>query len=287
MCETVKISEWLYAAKHHLSGCLTEDSTLSAQVLLAEELGRPRAWLLAHPDTLLDDDQQINLQIALNRLAAGTPLPYLTGKQAFYGLDFFITPDVLIPRPETELLVEQALVWLNSHPGRRRAADVGTGSGCIAISLAAHQPDVSVIAVDRSWAALQVTRQNAARYALSERVHLLQSNLLSAASGPFDLVCANLPYIPTTTLNNLAVANQEPLLALDGGTDGLQFIAALLADAPRWIAAAGALLLEIEAGQGDSAARLAAQHLPQAAVNVVADLAGLPRLLFIQLPDRE
>ena len=278
------IADWLQAAKQRLNGTLAEDSSLSAQVLLGHMLGRPRAWLLAHPETVLDDDQQSHLQTALDRLTAGTPLPYLTGHQAFYGLDFEVTPDVLIPRPETELLVDQAVSWLRRYPARQRVTDVGTGSGCIAISLAVQRPDVVVTAVDRSWAALQVARRNASRYNLGARVHLFQSNLLTAAAGPFDLVCANLPYIPVATLAGLDVARQEPLLALDGGPDGLQLIEALLADAPRWIAPGGALLLEIEAGQGHSAAERAAHYLPQAAIQVISDLAGLPRLLSVQMP---
>jgi len=135
------IADWLQAAKQRLNGTLADDSSLSAQVLLGHMLGRPRAWLLAHPETVLDDDQQSHLQTALDRLTAGTPLPYLTGHQAFYGLDLEVTPDVLIPRPETELLVDQAVSWLSRqcplaqdsggllraiHYGRRHAARRGS-----------------------------------------------------------------------------------------------------------------------------------------------------------------
>lgn len=277
----MKITDWLHTAQQLLAPRLAEEAGISAQVLLAHHLGKSRAWLLAHPDTRLDDAQLSNLQPALDMLSQGVPLPYLTGQQEFFGLSFRVTPDVLIPRPETELLVEQALAWLNANLGRR-AADVGTGSGAIAVSLAVHEPKVRLTAVDRSWAALQVARENAAAHRVLERVHLLQGHLLSAAAGPFDVVCANLPYIPTQTLNALPVSRHEPRLALDGGADGLRPIEALLADAHRWMAPGGALLLEIEASQGESAPRLAARYFPGARIQCIHDLAGLPRLVSIQ-----
>jgi release factor glutamine methyltransferase len=244
-------------------------------------LGRPRAWLLAHPETLLDAEQQALLKTATAQLAGGVPLPYLTGMQEFYGLEFAVSPAVLIPRPETELLVEQALAWLAAHPNRRRAADIGTGSGCIAVTLAHQCRGLEVLAVDISWAALQVARRNITHHAVQAQVHLLRGNLLSAASGPFDLLCANLPYIPTGTLATLEVTRHEPGLALDGGPDGLQLIAALLSDAPRWMAPGGLLLLEIEAGHGERGPALAQRLLPGARVELLRDLAGLPRLLSI------
>jgi release factor glutamine methyltransferase len=281
------VTDWLQTARRRLEEADHEDAGLSAQVLLSSVLDRPRAWLLAHPEAPIDPLVGSDLQTMLARLVDGTPLPYLTGRQEFYGLDFEVSPDVLIPRPETELLVEQALAWLDGHPGRNRAADVGTGSGCIAITLAALHRTVQVTAVDRSWAALQVTRRNAARHNVEARLHLLRGDLLSAAAGPFDLVCANLPYIPTAVLPGLAVTRHEPHLALDGGTDGLQLIAALLADAPRWMAPGGILLLEIEAGQGESGPNLARHLLPQARVRLVHDLAHQPRLVSIQLHSNE
>lgn len=283
--------EWLQAAAQRLLDASGGEKTrteaaLEAQVLLAHALGRSRAWLLAHPEQGLTADSQDVLEDQLTRLAEGVPLPYLTGRQEFYGLEFEVGPEVLIPRPETELLVETALAWLAGHPGARWAADVGTGSGCIAITLAYHAPGLHLAAIDISRGALPVARRNLERHALLERVRLVQGDLLTSISGPFDLVCANLPYIPSAALNDLPVVRHEPRSALDGGTNGLDLIQALLDDLPRLLAHPGLALLEIEASQGQAATDLARACFPGAAVRVLPDLAGLPRLLTIDTGNR-
>jgi len=257
----------------------TQDAWLESQVLLASVLGKPRAWLIAHPEAELDQPQQAHLAELMDQLAAGAPLPYLLGQWEFYGLDFIVTPAVLIPRPETELLVERAAGWLRRSPDKRSAADVGTGSGCIAISLARQFSDLTITAVDCSRAALQVARQNTRRHAVDRQVHLYQGDLLSAAAGPFDLVCANLPYIPTPALAGLAVARHEPRLALDGGPDGLSAIRALLADARRWLAPGGLLLLEMQFDQSEAVQHIAGSYIDPVSISVQKDLAGLPRLV--------
>jgi release factor glutamine methyltransferase len=288
MTTNPKAAEWLNAAAQHLmdqtSGEKTRgEAALEAQVLLAHALDRPRAWLLAHPETCLADDLLVTLQAQLEQLAEGVPLPYLTGEQEFYGISFAVTPDVLIPRPETELLVETALAWLQfGSKESRHAADVGTGSGCIAAALALHVPSLTLVAADRSRAALRVAQLNLQRYSLLERVWLVQSNLLAPLHGTFDLICANLPYIPTTTLGPLPVARHEPRLALDGGPDGLRLVSDLLASAPRLLAPGGLILLEIEASQGESSAHLARTAFPGAKVDILPDLAGLDRLVRVE-----
>ncbi len=258
-----------------------EDAALATQVLLAHALEKPRAWVLAHPETILTPRQQRLLTRLLGDLALGTPLPYLTGRQEFFGLTFEVSPAVLIPRPETELLVDRALEWLGRHPERRRAADVGTGSGCIAVSLSRGVSDLRILAVDRSWDALRIARRNAALHEVTDQITFLHGNLLSAAAGPFDLICANLPYIPSRTLSTLPVAEFEPQLALDGGPDGLDAIRALLVDAPRWLAPGGLLLLEMQYDQGEAVTALAQAHVPGAQIAVHSDLGGLPRLVEI------
>ncbi|MDZ4158272.1 MAG: HemK/PrmC family methyltransferase, partial [Anaerolineaceae bacterium] len=201
----------------------------------------------------------------------------------FFGLDFLVSPAVLIPRPETELLVEHAVQWLRQNPGRRLAADVGTGSGCIAISIANQIPDLTVLASDYSDAALRIARANVSRYRLDHRIHLVQADLMTAAAGSFDLVCANLPYIPTSTLEHLQVSRYEPRLALDGGSEGLDFIQKLLFDAVAKLAPGALFLLEIETRQADAVIRLARLSYPSAEATVIPDLAGIPRLLRIKL----
>jgi len=275
------LAEWLAQARQRLSHT-ADQPALEAQVLLAHVLQKPRPWVIAHSDQTLEADQINLLETSLCALQAGFPLPYLTGRQEFFDLDFAVSPQVLIPRPETELLVEKALAWLRAHPARRRAADVGTGSGCIAVTLAHHITDLSLLAVDRSATALNIARRNAQRWQVSERIHWLQSDLLSAVSARVDLLCANLPYIPTHKLADLRVAQHEPRLALDGGADGLDLIHTLLTQAARCLAPAALILLEIEAEQPESALSLARRCFPLAQSAVHTDLAGLPRLLSIQ-----
>ena len=176
------------------------DTRLAIQLLLAHALGRPRTWIIAHPEAQITALQAARSDALLAQFADGVPLPCLLGRWEFYGRSFIVTPDTLIPRPETELLVDEAAAWLRRHPDRRRAVDVGTGSGCIAVSLAKSIPDLRVLAADRSFAALRVARQNAQEHGCAGQIDFLNGDLLRSAAGPFDLVCANLPYIPTADL---------------------------------------------------------------------------------------
>jgi release factor glutamine methyltransferase len=274
-------ASWLTRARRRLEPS-TPDAGLEAQLLFAHVLEKTRTWVLAHPETMISKSQQEQLDLLLEKRAGGVPLPYLLGHWEFFGLDFVITPDVLIPRPETELLVEQALIWLKKHPDQRRVADVGTGSGCIAICLAKNQPDLRLIATDQSQAALEIAKKNAGRHDVSALIQWLKTNLLDDYPGKLDMVLANLPYIPTETLDNLPVLKYEPRSALDGGPDGLRFINELLRDAKRWWAPEGAILLEIEAGQGERAHCLAHELLPDALVTILPDLAGLPRIIMVE-----
>ncbi len=263
----------------------SETPALDAQTLLAAITRRPRAWVLAHPEARLTPRQHRRLNRACTRLAQGIPLPYVLGRWHFYGREFALTPVVLIPRPETETLVEHALRWLRGHPGRRRAADVGTGSGIIAVTLAAEIPDLRVTATDRSAAALGLARLNAVRHGVADRIVWLQTDLLAAARGPFDLIAANLPYIPTAALAGLPVARHEPREALDGGPDGLALIRRLLAQARSRLAPGGLLLLEIAADQGEAARVAALAAFPKAETRVLPDLAGHDRVVAVAIPD--
>ena len=264
---------------------LSDTPALEAQVLLAHILHKPRAWVLAHPDAEISTEQDQDLEQCTARRQNGEPLPYILGHWEFYGLDLLVTPEVLIPRPETELLVEQAVKWLRSHLNCRRAADIGTGSGCIAIALATQIPDLHVLATDLNPHTLQVARQNAARHGVAERITFLLADLLELPLGfqPFDLIAANLPYIPTVTLAELPISRFEPVLALDGGTDGLDLIRRLLAQVPSYISPAGCLLLEIENRQGEAVCNLAKAAFPQAQVQLFPDLAGHDRMVIMDL----
>ena len=251
-------------------------------------LGKPRAWVLAHPEAVLSPEQTHQLEMALARLENSEPLPYVLGHWEFYGLDFIITPDVLIPRPETELLVERNLEWLGAHPARRWIAEVGTGSGCIAISLAKQMPDLQVVTSDISLPALKVAQRNVIKHNVAGRVHLVQSDLLLSiapvADKRFDLICANLPYIPEKILQSLQVSRWEPNLALSGGEDGLDLFQRLLQQTPINLASGGCLFLEIEANMGDAIRSLSHDAFPQATVVVLQDLTGRDRLVQVELP---
>ena len=206
---------------------VSDTSFLDASVLLAHILEKPRSWVLAHPEVVLTEDQQKKLDNAFTRLEKGEPFPYVLGHWEFFGMDFDITPDVLIPRPETELLVEKAIAWLQASPARRTVADIGTGSGAIAVSIAVNVPDANILATDISQDALQVAQRNARKFNVDHRLEFVQCDLLPEMPEMFtteqhlDLICANLPYIPTQTLHDLPIYGREPTLALDGGEDGL------------------------------------------------------------------
>ena len=255
----------------------------NALVLLAHVLGKPKTWLIAHPETYLTPDQSKQLQGLVDRLCKGEPLPYLTGHQEFFGLDFKVTPNVLIPRPETELLVELALEWLHAHPDAKHGLDVGTGSGCIPVSILKHYFHVNFTAVDVSESALAIAAQNATTHSVTDRVQFLQSNLLENVTGSFNLITANLPYIPTAKLADLKNLDYEPKLALDGGLDGLVFISRLLWQAQDHLTQPGLILLEIESSTGEEAMQLARSAYLSAHISIHQDLAGHDRVVAIEM----
>jgi release factor glutamine methyltransferase len=266
----------------------SESGALVAQALLSRLVGRPRSWILAHPEGSLPPGAFDGYSALVRRAAGGEPLAYLTGVREFFGLPFEVTPNVLIPRPETELLVEMALAHLSNPRQRRTRArrglcivDLGTGCGCIAAALARRRTDLRVIAADLSFSALTVAARNFAALEISDRVHLLQADLLAPLRSPIDLLCANLPYIPSAELESLPALQYEPRLALDGGPDGLRLIARALEQCVTLLDEGGLALFEIEASQGNSAPALAREFFPASSVGVKKDAAGNNRLLYV------
>ncbi len=281
----------------HLPG---ETPLLDAQVLLAHILGKSRSWVLAHPEEPLTPQQESALETAMTQLRAGTPLPYIIGQWEFFGLDFDVTPDVLIPRPETELLIETALAWLRTHPEHvYRFLDVGTGSGCIAVTLAVHVPRARIIATDISPEAIAVAFGNAVKHGVEERVDFILADLLPTEGGAWmvdgnvstvnnllstiNILTANLPYIPSDTLLGLDIYTHEPTLALDGGPDGLEPIRRLLALIAGRMDKGSLVLLEIENRQGATVKALARAAFPAAEIYIKKDLAGHDRLVVIEI----
>lgn len=255
----------------------------TTQALLAHVTGRGRAWLLAHREENLRETDASRYVELLARAAAGEPLAHLTGEREFYGLAFTVTPDVLVPRPETEAVVEAALKWLERHKlGQPHLVDVGTGSGAIAVTLALKVPQARVMAVEISPAAMDIARHNAERHGVAGRMDFVIGNLLAGLAGPFDVITANLPYINREELAALEVGRWEPRVALDGGEDGLALVRRLLDQAPARLARQGLLVLEIGHDQGQRVEALCRAAFPGARVQIQPDLARLDRIVTIE-----
>ena len=259
----------------------SETPLMESQMLLSHVLQKPREWIITNDKDELTNEQISHLAAALDRLIEGEPLPYITGKRAFFGMDFLVSHDVLIPRPETELLVEEAILWLEKNPSKRSAYDVGTGSGVIAICLADAIPDLKITAFDISNDALKVAKVNCSSFHHEDQVEFRQNNLLENIQDRVDLITANLPYIPTDTLNSLNELRFEPRLALDGGNDGLRYIGPLLKQTASLLRPGGLVLLEIEATIAENVKKAAASYLQGAKIDILFDYANLPRIAKI------
>jgi release factor glutamine methyltransferase len=281
----------LLAATRRLAEAGSDTPQLDASLLLSHVLGVNKAWLYAHPTRELSESEIVHYEETVRRRMRHEPVAYLVGSKPFYGLDIAVDRNVLIPRPETELLVDRVLDYLQSlvSQGRRPlAVDVGTGSGAIAVALAANMPDLTVYAVDVSDAALAVAARNIRQHGLAGQAQVLQGHLLEPLTVPVDVIAANLPYIASADLAALPpqVREYEPALALDGGEDGLRVIAELLASlaARRGrgkLNPGGRVYLEIGAGQGAAACALVRDLLPGAEFSIVQDYADLDRLLIV------
>ncbi len=267
-------------------GHISDQPDLEGQVLLSDVLGVEKAWLLAHGEAALTADQETRFQARLEQRRTGVPLPYVLGWWEFYSRRFVVGPSVLIPRPETECLVDVALDRLLGHAEPPRVLDVGTGSGCIGITIAAESASSLVVGTDRSLAALEVAGRNAAQLGVHSRVRLVCADLALGLRLRFDVVCANLPYIPTGDLPDWDVSRWEPDEALDGGPEGLTCIGRLLTRLPELLVPEGLALIEIGARQAEAALQLAGEALPGWKARVHPDLAGVPRVLQIR-PGRD
>lgn len=235
-----------------------DSARLDAELLIAHALGMQRVMLYAHFDQVLAQHELTSIRELVKRRSQREPVAYLTGEREFWSLAFHVDANVLIPRPDTETLIEVCRTLLDGR-GAPRIADVGTGSGCIAISLAKEFSSASLVAYEISAPACAVAARNVERHALADRVEIVESNLLDRAAGTFDLIVANLPYIRSAEIATLEadVKNHEPLLALDGGADGLDPIRKLLDTATPYLNPDGAIALEAGFDQLDAVADLA------------------------------
>jgi release factor glutamine methyltransferase len=286
------LSDALRLGRTRLASSRTESPGLDAEVLLRHVLGIDRTALFAQlrepiVPAALDEYQRL-----LEERARGVPVAYLTGTREFMGLSFAVGPGVLVPRPETEVLVEWAIAWLRQRDRTQTTVvDVGTGSGAIAISIAtAMGPDWPghILAADISAQAISMATGNRNRLDAEQRVRLVQGSLLSWLEDPVDLVLANLPYLRADQIIENSQLAAEPPVALLGGADGLDLLRELLADLPRVIAPGGAIGLEIDPSQRDEVLRLARSTFPESRLRVLPDLAGLDRHVTVEtaMPQR-
>ncbi len=255
---------------------------LDARLLLEHVLQKPHSYLLAFADNVLTREQEQSYRALLQRAAQLEPIPYLTKTAVFLDLTLTVTPAVLIPRPETEELVELATQWGNERP-TCHLVDVGTGSGCIAISLAQRLPQASITAIDISQDALDIAHKNATHY-VPDRINFILGDLLTPLAARVDLIVANLPYVADDEWTQVddGVKLHEPKLALQGGPDGLQCVKELLRQAQMQLTPGGAIFLEVGWQQGISTQKLAQTFFPDAKLKRFADFAGHERFVCIQ-----
>ncbi len=281
---TVVVKEALRLGTRTLGSAGIEDAGLEAEVLLRYVLGVDRAHLYLALEQLLPNEIRTTYRGLLARRLLREPLAYIVGHKEFYGIDLYVDRRALIPRPETELLVECALDWAKRRGGETRISDIGTGSGAIAIALALNLPGASICASDFSEDALTVARRNCDLHGVADRVKLLRGFLMAPIAEPVDMIVANLPYVTASQIQSLSpdIRLFEPALALDGGEDGLDLIGRLVASSPSILSKGGALLLEIGQGQDEKAKRIARSVFPDAEVSLVPDFAGIMRVLRIE-----
>ncbi|HKF53737.1 MAG TPA: peptide chain release factor N(5)-glutamine methyltransferase [Candidatus Acidoferrales bacterium] len=275
----------LREAMGRLEAANVPSHALAAELLLMHTMRCDRTWLYSHPEAAIDSEALQKFFELVARRAQGVPTHYLTGKQEFWGLEFEVTPAVLIPRPETEHLVEVVMEMLreNKQAEKLRIADVGTGSGCIAVALAQEFRSAEILATDISRAALDVARRNAERHRVSERIRFVECDLLGAAAEEgraFDLIVSNPPYVANGDESRLQkeVREHEPREALFGGPEGTEVYARLIAEAAKRVRHEGLLVVEIGYGASERVRELF-NCVEWKDIRVADDLAGIPRVI--------
>jgi release factor glutamine methyltransferase len=270
-----------------LEAAAIPDARLEAEVMVMTVMRMTRQNIFAEQESEVPGHLSQDLAAILAQRLERTPLAYILGYREFYGINVLVTPDVLIPRPETEGIVEHTLFMalMGMETRELTIADVGTGSGAIAVNLAIHLPAARIFAVDISEPALDVAAYNIRGHSVADRVRLGHGDLLEPLPEPVDLIVANLPYIPTGRLPTLQPeVQQEPQLALDGGPDGLDVVRRLMAQAPGKLNAPGIILLELDPEQFPAAEAIALQHFPDAEISAEQDLTRRDRIMVINRP---
>jgi len=270
-------------AADYLSNEQIEDPQLEAEILLAHSLNISRLEIISDPKRNLSQKELNKYQELIRRRSKHEPTAYITGFQPFYSLNFLVDRSVLVPRPETELLVDIVLSLFNNRSmvyGQLSIVDVGTGSGAIAVSLAKNLPNAKVIGIDNSPEALQVSQKNAELCQVCGRCLFVQGDLLEPLQEPVDIIVSNPPYIPSAEIENLQpeVRDWEPRGALDGGADGLDYIRVLINQSHKYLSSKGRLLFEFGWGQADQIRQLIKQNGSYKEANIIKDYSGIERI---------
>ena len=278
---TISIAEWRYQSLKILKK-FSDTADIEINAILSHVLKKDLAWILGHSEIILEDKIETILSQKLNSLIDGFPLAYVLEEKEFFGLMFQVNPNVLIPRPETEIMVELAINWIQKNPSIKRIVDVGTGSGEIIISILNQFSEMKGIGVDISRKALEIAKKNKINHRMNN-LELVQMDCLSGFSEKFDLVCANLPYIPDGELDTLKVSKYEPKIALSGGVDGLEIINCLIEQLTFRINSPGLVLLEIQNNQALKVLKKVKGVLPTAKISVIKDYSNFDRVIRIEL----
>lgn len=279
----MKIEEIIKEANKKLRENQIEDASLIARVLLQLVLKLDRSELLLKQTQEIQPKKEQEYKAGIQKIIEGVPLQYITNKQEFYGLNFYVDANVLIPQPDTEILVEEVLT-IASKEKKKNLLDICTGSGAIGIALAYHLPNATITMSDISQNALAIARKNAKENKVIEQVEILESNLFEKIEGKFDLIVSNPPYIETNVIPTLSKQVQkEPILALDGGEDGLMFYRKLVEEAPKYLEKGGYLCMEIGYKQKDAVMKLLKESKKYKHIDSKIDLAGNDRIIIAQL----
>ena len=281
----ISIAQALSEATRVLNHAGVPEARREAGSLLSFILAKDRTFLISHAEDQLSDDAFQRFQESVERRAVGEPLQYITGVQDFFGREFRVTPDVLIPRPETELLVEAAIELIGAH-AEPVICDVGTGSGCIAVTLLCELPNAHAVGVDKSAAAIEIAKLNARNHSVLDRIEFAISdcfNSLDASRYQFDMVVSNPPYVSEAMISGLQreVRDHEPLVALSPGPDGLAIIRRLLLEAPAFLKNNGHLIMEIGFDQGEAMKSLVDEGVWRL-TDIKPDLQSIPRIVILR-----
>lgn len=275
------VSDALKSAKKNFIDAKIDTPGLDAEVLLAEVLHADRLSLYVHPEKILSDEEFSRFKNFVERRAKKIPVAYITGKKEFFGMNFFVTPEVLIPRPDTEILVQFVIDVLKNFSGGVKIADMGTGSGAICISILKNLPNATAATVDISPGAIEVAKRNAENLQVADRINFFPGNMFEPLSGKkFDCIVSNPPYIPTDEIKNLQPeVKTEPKIALDGGADGLNFYRQLVKAAPDFLSPNGFFAFEIGIGQAEEVKKIIRRDEKFCEIKILKDLSGIDRVV--------